>query len=402
MNCRKILEEYMTLVKYRGGDAQKDSFKVLSGEVGWKVFPSAVVVPQGWIAKGIGGVFDASGKGVKSSSLPRGPKHFLYEARGSYTGKSLNREGSVVFAGFYDNHFGHFIVEVVSRLWILMSRINVRRIVFALPSGVERKRDDLLSYFLRYSGIDVEFVDEPTRYDEIIVPDVGISLRNQFHYEQWEWMRSVGYDKVLEEHNNTTQPLYLSRSKLEKGRRKAYGERELEEALSSCGVKVVHLQDIPFQEQIRLLTRHDTIIGFEGSQLHNILFTAGEKKMIQLDRRPVNSTYRMIDEMLSNQSHYVSAMLPSEYRGFTFKGDVSESFIFDVNDVAEQISEILNISVPEVSISAQTRSDFGTEWLTSASRSWILWGLGKGKGPFMDSPKFYKNIEIAFSASLGR
>lgn len=389
----------MSNIRARVGDANQHTIRPTSGEATYAIIDNGIIVPLGFLGPRIGGVYGKDGNPIPSSSLQRGPNSFLYKADKTYTGSVQKEKGSVIFGGFYDNHFGHFIIETISRLWILNIENPGTKIVFVLPENIRRSRDSLLEIMLAKHDISFDVISRPTQYDEVVVPDAGFSLRNTFHSEHWDWLKTIAHDESSSFINKTDQPLYLSRSMISAGQRQAFGEVDLEKCLTEAGVKVVHPQKLPFLEQIKLISSHKTIIGLEGSQLHNIIFSHGHKKIIQMDRRPVNSSYRMIDIMLKNDASYIEIVPPKEYDNFKFTGKISEHYIMDVPDVIKQISEILNIYISEAPTSSIARRNFAIAWIQWASRQFISWAKGKTKSAPMNQQDYINNIEHAIKAS---
>jgi capsular polysaccharide biosynthesis protein len=135
---------------------------------------------------------------------------------------------------------------------------------------------ELLEAALRPHGAPLIALTEPTLLSSVLVPDQGIELGRDFHPA----MRAV-YDTIREELIGPVgppddAPVYLSRTRLPGHLRATLGERDLERRLARQGVRVVHPQELPLDEQLRIVSRARVVIGLEGTALHLTLFRSGE------------------------------------------------------------------------------------------------------------------------------
>jgi len=86
------------------------------------------------------------------------------------------------------------------------------------------------------------------------------------------------------------------------------GEDSLEKVLQAQGVLFFHPQrDHGIYEQIRVLCRHKTIIGFAGSALHTLMLSGGNKKVIAYSARKIPSIFPLLDKALANKGVYVKS-----------------------------------------------------------------------------------------------
>ena len=126
------------------------------------------------------GVFDDRGRIVRGSLLQRSYGQVGFAA--DLLSASRSDQRSVVFAGHLSYHFGHFILESLSRLWYA-SQHPERPIVWACrpeldpPAwhGWQRQILDVL-------GIrnEVLLLTEPTRFQSVDVPQPGYRVKDFF------------------------------------------------------------------------------------------------------------------------------------------------------------------------------------------------------------------------------
>ena len=164
---------------------------------------------------GRGGVVDAQGDYVSLSGIE-------YRIWGGYSFDAAEyHDEKVVFCGYLINHWGHFLVEAVARLWYALENDpSVDKYVFFLEENAEREVTGNFREFLKLLNIwdKVEFVRRPTTYREVIVPELAFLIGKYYSprflavfdavaehiAEKPEWKR---YDKV-----------YFSRGQLAKNR----------------------------------------------------------------------------------------------------------------------------------------------------------------------------------------
>ena len=119
---------------------------------------------------GRGGVVDEDGKYVELSGIPT-------RIWGSYAfPKADYRDEKVVYCGYLVNHWGHFLVEAVTRLWyVLENDATIDKYVFFLKENEQRELKGNYREFLRLLGIldKIEIIDQPTTYREVIVPEIA-------------------------------------------------------------------------------------------------------------------------------------------------------------------------------------------------------------------------------------
>ncbi|MDT1064629.1 glycosyltransferase 61 family protein [Paracoccus sp. CPCC 101403] len=345
------------------------------------------------------GAFEKDGTPIDGSSLRRA-KRIYRGPKEEFNAAPTRREASaVLFGGYYFNHFGHFITEGLSRLWKYGELSDIDKIVF-LKGDLDRLgRSDVLKHLIPEADLcKIEIITEATQYDEVIIPDPGFVIRSSFNANHWSWLkRATDMVEARGRIQKRPEPLYLSRSSQDVTKRLGYGELELEAALMNAGFRVITPEKLPFLQQVRILAEHDTIVGLEGSHLHNLIFSRGEKRVIQLDYRPVNGNFLLIDRMLSNDASYINIVQPRRYEGFITSDGVTEPFIFDPSVAADHIAELISWKVNPVPLSSDTRRAFAMNWLVWWDRN-ARAKAGTERGRSFTASRFQNNSYIALAA----
>ena len=220
-------------------------------------------------------------------------------------------------------HYGHFLIEGISQLWglkdyshyplLYSGYIWTPKTLFSV-----RKRHLYIDNFLRLIGIEREnlfYFDRPVRIQSIIIPAPSLIFGKQIHTIHKllpEFAASCLLKTLNQKIQISSQPIYFSRSKLNKSQRFRYidNEDDLEKYLSIKGVKVVYPESLSLQSQIYLVNKHKYILGTQGSALHNVIFSlnqdmtmicfAGEETWL--------GTFNMIDKIKSIESHYIFSL----------------------------------------------------------------------------------------------
>ncbi|MFK3943055.1 glycosyltransferase family 61 protein [Pseudomonas monteilii] len=181
-------------------------------------------------------------------------------------------KGRYLFLGSMHDHFGHFLVEGLSRLWILQylseSDISSLKIIIYEP-GIIPPATKILEY-LGIKKSQIYFLNEPCIVEELIAP--SIAYRTHF------WARSemnAVYEKVAsaalqERPSDFPKKVFLSRNKV--AARKLTNEVELESLYKEAGYWIIRPEDLPIGDQIRIAAGAECIAGCTGSNMYLALF----------------------------------------------------------------------------------------------------------------------------------
>ena len=123
---------------------------------------------------GKGGVVDCDGNYVELSSIPLRVQHSYPFENPEY------RDEKVVYCGYLVDHWGHYLIEGVTRLWyFLEDDPTIDKYVFFLDENEQREIKGNYREFLELLKIwdKLEIINKPTTYREVIVPELGIHSR---------------------------------------------------------------------------------------------------------------------------------------------------------------------------------------------------------------------------------
>jgi hypothetical protein len=279
----------------RMADVEKSmaSLTVHTGTPTTEVIEGGVVVPAkmppktstGPVYASNGGVVDAAGQPVESVHLRRSGRLIAAGLAGPVPVESIGSvrevDEEVVYLGWLQpHHYGHFLLESLARLWFLREIDPAIRVVFhqysVPPQGPTRR-------ILELMGIPDERLLIPrvrTRFRRIVIPEVLYELSLTAHERFVEPFREIAECIVgASPTRPSTQPVYLSRRQLPKGRREVFGESELEEVLRENGFRIAYPEQMPIDEQILLFNEHSDIFAAVGSAAHAILFSLNQPRL---------------------------------------------------------------------------------------------------------------------------
>lgn len=246
-----------------------------------------------------------------------GPYHLELVAEHHYN--------SAIYGGFLVDHYGHFLLEGLSRLWSL-SLVDAP-ILFQTPTGLN-KVTSLPKYMqevFELLGITerIILVDRPVSVETLYIPDAANTLDG---FISKEFLNSVS----LNLNGNKSQKndfIYLSRSKLKSG--VISEEAIFEETLKNNNFKIVHPETLSIKEQIELISNCKVLMGFVGSAFHTlVLCNSFPEKIIYLQRmKDLNANFKEIDRRLGINTLYIDSVISDN--GFQGVGHVDFTAIIN-------------------------------------------------------------------------
>lgn len=297
---------------------------------------------------GTGGVVDSKYNYVESSAmLGYNMSNRLY---GKYEFKKENIEyidESVIYINFFIHHWGHFLIDVINRLWYILDK-DVSNLKFAYI--VRSNNDDIINNnyleLLELLGIKKENlykINKVTKFREIIIPEASI-YPGKYYTREYKKI----FDRIVnnvELHDiNPIKKVYCSRSQFQKSYDKEIGETKIEEIFNNNGFESIYMEKMTVREQIETINSSQVVVSISGTIPHNILFLRNPTKFIIL-----NKTYKLnlhqfiINQIVDADVDFVDvnvSPLPVEYgRGpFIIKINKNiQSFFYDNNMTLNQI-----------------------------------------------------------------
>ena len=259
-----------------------------------------------------GGVCDGSLKFVSLSGTKRvSPTNFISNfsdwyvgANPAYSTNSMDYvDETVVFIGALPKHYGHYILEGLSRLWFFLESQNLKyKCVYISDTG-----DDYFDDFLRLFGMPMERVvriERPTIFKDVIVPEQSIRLHDYYCKE---------YKQTIDQIMLAIQPVTNGKvyfSKRERKNDRAIGEAPIESVLANNGYAVYFPENMSVVETLSVLKGCGAFLATSGTNIHNSIFLRDGATSICLNRSAhFHPIQIMIDRMKSLNSIYVDAFV---------------------------------------------------------------------------------------------
>jgi hypothetical protein len=246
----------------------------------------------------------------------------------------VRRIDTAVYGGFIYEHYGHFLLESLGRLWFDQVDPDIP-IVWIPATGGHlapwmSEMADLIG--VGAERLVVDGVGGPLEVGELLVADQGFEVHRYLH----PWFRSrLGICRARPDPEGLR--LWLSRSAL--GDMAGVDDEALiEQRLAEHGWTVVHLEHHPLPEQIDLLSRATCVAGIEGSAFHTLLFVNDFGGTIDLFTRHDNPNFEVIanEARWDQVRHPLHGGSPREWWRDSGARDVSWSGV-DVDRVVHDV-----------------------------------------------------------------
>lgn len=264
--------------------------------------------PQPGLLFGRGGVVDSSGAYVPLSAIPgRVDGAYLFE-HPDYQDKK------VVYCGYLVNHWGHFLIEAVTRLWYFLEKDeSVDRYVFFLAEGEARQIQGNYREFFQLLNIwdKLEFINRPTTYRQVLVPELGIHMRTSYVPKFLEVFDTIA-DNVRPEPNwDTPEKIYFTRSQFSKAQQFETGLDLLDNLFEKNGYTILAPEKLSLSRLIHYIRGAKVVASVSGTLPHNMLFARRSQKLQILERTVISVDNQVdINQMRRLQALHIDANIP--------------------------------------------------------------------------------------------
>ena len=284
----------------------------------------AVYIP--WNEHETWGIYNAGGWGVPSGTHSAGPQN-PYRGRLDLSNIIVDDEiEEAVYCGFIEMHFGHFLLSGLSRFWPALS-INAMPPILCHGRGNPNEWQSVgyIPEILTQIGVDVRSIrhsKSPLRIRRLHVPQPCIVEQNFITGTYFRLCQKVGQQLSVQRDSDDC-PIYVSKTRLSTGVGKIDQEELICEEMERSGVRVVHLQDHAFGEQIGILSRSRAILGMASSAFHTTMFGDRNRRIIALNASEgINSNMLLVDQAMSNDAIYLYQEGTKHERGVAFQSNV--------------------------------------------------------------------------------
>lgn len=257
---------------------------------------------------GKGGVVDCQGSYVDMSSIP-GRVQYAYPFE-----NAEYRDEKVVYCGYLVNHWGHFLIEGVTRLWYFLENDpTVDKYVYFLDENEQREIRDNYREFLELLKIwdKLEIINKPTTYREVIVPELGIHMRTAYTPKLLKVFDTVADNVIANPAWETPEKIYYSRSQFKKGLRYEFGFDTLDNFFEKNGYTILYPEKVPLSRMIHYIRHCKVVASLSGSLPHNMLFANQGQKVEIVERLVISDDNQTdVNRMRQLQVTYIDANIP--------------------------------------------------------------------------------------------
>lgn len=267
--------------------ARRDRLDYWHGENA-TVLPMRFTDAYNWI--GHGGVLDQKGNYVDLSAT-----HGMV-TKGYPVDNVRFQDKKVVYCGYFVFHWGHFLVDVVSRLWyFLRNDPSIDSYVFIVPEGTHPNIQGNYKEFFTLLNIwdRLEFVNTPTTYREVIVPELGFQRKQYYSPLYVDIFDTVAENIQIDPSWKPLKKLYFSRSQLKKATAVEFGFETFDNFFEKNGYTVLYPETLSLSRMIYYIRNAETVASVSGSLPHNMLFGRHGQKLEILERCVFNNDWQV-------------------------------------------------------------------------------------------------------------
>jgi Glycosyltransferase 61 len=219
--------------------------------------------------------------------------------------------GRFIYGGLLMDHFGHFLLEAMARLWFIRAHpeLPVLWHDIALPVPHSPWKDWRREVW-QLLGLDRHvhnMIRQPRRFSHVAVPHPGLTQALGLHPEQASALA------VVPAVPPTSERVWLSRTALPAQFGRLLGEDVLERRLADRGWIIVRPETMRVADQANVFARANVVAGFASSAFHAVLLCVSPRARLRILRRPSvrPENYDFIAEARGlNQVHIDVALRP--------------------------------------------------------------------------------------------
>lgn len=206
--------------------------------------------------------------------------------------------GKYVWLGQIHDHFGHFIISSLSRIWALNVLPKEVLIAYVGPDKENIFNKPYMKYIFEVLGVNKDrFVNINNMgfFENIYIPERSLNENHSIHQIYADSLKFS--NEILYSENDDY--IYISKHNLKKGVMSIDNEEEVCNILSKNGIKIITPETISFKEQISVWENNRNFVGFSSSAFHMSNFFSG-KNIISINRNNIASSNHLLSEKVCN------------------------------------------------------------------------------------------------------
>ena len=242
---------------------------------------------------GLGGCLNNEGEFISESGIKDACQNYSFGGKYDYNIAECEYvDKSVVYLGNYFKQWGHFLLDSCSRCWYCLENDNIEAFILLVNEQESFTLANNYKEFFNLLGIydKIIFVNKPTKFKEVIIPQVGARKAEYYSLEQGRVFDKIINSALSIPHESECYSgLYLSRTKLKKNE---YGENEILKFFKRNNFKIIYPENESLTKLIQLMANADVCASASGSGASNILlFSKPGKNVLLLERLAIPDAY---------------------------------------------------------------------------------------------------------------
>lgn len=298
-----------------------------------EVYENATVLPVVQfndydVSHGRGGVVESNGNYVEISKT---------KARvvGKYDVDEFETsDEKVVFCGFFNKAWGHYLTEVVSRLWyVLKNDETIDSYVFIEEKDGNKQFNGNYLEFLKMLGIaeKVKIINKPTEFKTVVVPEEGL-VYDEYYTDEFVKMYEYINKQGLSQYNGPKyDKVFFSKRKCEISIMSNLNEKFLDVFFKKNGYKVFYPEKLSLIDTIGIIQNAKYLCGISSSLVHNQLFGHSNQTTICIEKQAFYNPYQiMVANITQCKTVFIDACRS------IFAVNAGGPFIFDYTDYLDK------------------------------------------------------------------
>lgn len=244
---------------------------------------NGIVLPRVYIDNGpmwgIGGVCDEYNNFVDLSKFDGG----WAEHGGYYSWDEEDYiDESAVYFGVFFKHWGHFLVDLIGRMWFFSQSQKEREQLKVAYIGEEEPAGNYLEFF-ELLGIKKEqliHISKPTRFKKVIVPQYSSRPCIWYTSEYQSIFYTIAKNVEEEKHRYSQKELnkvYFTRLNFAKAQENEIGEIHIAKWLESNGYSLISPEQLSLRDQVYIWNHTKEIVCIDGTIPLNVGFSQNRK-----------------------------------------------------------------------------------------------------------------------------
>jgi len=227
--------------------------------------------------------------------------------------------GRYLFAGLARDHFGHFLLESLGRLWAVPTLDRAPDGILFLPRGAERPLGPLVCQHAALldalcPGLPLLATTEPLKVEHLIVPEQAFG-------HQALITATPAFRRFLRARLEAAFPvegperLYVSRSRLRGAEKLVDGEARIEKLMRKAGYEIFHPERHDIATQIARYRAARWLVGPDGSAFHLAACVVAPGTRVGLIQRRYRTevVHSFVDQFAAfaqAETHLINPLLP--------------------------------------------------------------------------------------------